>query len=66
MKKILPVDELLTKGDLAPIREYLKEHVHQYGRTKTSEEMLLEMTGEKFNPQYFIDYLTEKYTRLYL
>ena len=66
MKKVLPVDELLTKGDLMPIREYLKEHVHQYGRTKTSEEMLLEMTGEKFNPQYFVDYLTEKYTRLFL
>ena len=65
MEKALPVDELLSKGDLMPIRNYLKEHVHQYGGTKTSDEMLKEMTGEGFNPQYFIDYIIEKYTRIY-
>lgn len=65
MKKSLNVDELLTNGDLMPIRNYLKEHVHQYGGTKTSDEMLKEMTGEGFNPQYFIDYIIEKYTKIY-
>ena len=27
--------------------------------------MLKDVTGEDFNPQYYIDYLVEKYGRLY-
>jgi carboxypeptidase Taq len=47
------------------VKEYLKENVHQYGQTKLPQEMLLKATGEKFNPKYYIEYLKEKYTKLY-
>ncbi len=29
-------------------------------------ELLTEMTGEQLNADYYIDYLTQKYTGLYL
>ena len=65
MESVMPVREYLTKGNLVPIREFLKEHIHQYGMTKTTQEMLKETTGEGFNPDYYIEYLTKKYTELY-
>ena len=50
---------------MAPIREYLGEHIHKYGASKTSQELLKETTGEGFNPDYYIEYMTKKYTELY-
>ena len=35
------------------------------GVVKKSRQLLKEATGEDFNPQYYIDYLTEKFTKLY-
>ena len=65
MKQQMPVSEYLTHGNLAPIVNFLKEHIHQYGATKNVNEILLSMTGETFNPDYYIQYLTKKYTKLY-
>ena len=65
MESVMSVREYLTEGNLVPIREFLKEHIHQYGMTKTTQEMLKETTGEGFNPDYYIEYLTKKYTELY-
>ncbi|MEG1362639.1 MAG: carboxypeptidase M32 [Lachnospiraceae bacterium] len=65
MKKTLPVDQYLTEGNLEPIHQFLKEHIHKYGATKTTDELLKETTGEGFNPDYFIEYLTQKYTDIY-
>ena len=47
------------------IREYLREHIHRFGKLKTSRELLQEMTGEDFDPRYYIKYLKEKYGKLY-
>ncbi len=65
MKKEMDFEGLLKKGDIKTIREYLRKNIHQYGKLKTSREMLKDVTGEDFNPQYYIDYLTNKYGKLY-
>ena len=65
MEKKLPVEDLLRQGKLSEIREFLREHVHQYGSVYDANTLLVRMTGEEFNPDYYIDYLKEKYTRLY-
>jgi len=61
----MDVDSLLREGNLIPIRDFLKEHIHQYGGSKNINEFLTETTGEGFNPDYYIQYLTEKYSELY-
>lgn len=66
MKQQMDFEGLLERGEIHVIREYLREHVHQYGRLKTSQQILEDMTGEPFDPQYYIDYLKEKYETLYL
>lgn len=65
MQKDLPVDELLREGKLAEITAYLREHIHQYGASREPREMLKALTGEEFNPDYYIQYLKEKFTQVY-
>ncbi len=65
MKKEMDFEGLLEKGDMGRIREFLRENIHRYGKLKTSRQMLKDVTGEDFDPQYYIDYLTDKYGKLY-
>ena len=60
MKKELPFDELLAKGDLLPILNWFKEKDFAYDYLDP-KDWILKVTGEEMNPQYFIDYLKEKF-----
>lgn len=65
MKEIMPFETYLEEGNLSPIIEYLREHVHQYGKSKSVEEILQDMMNEGFNSEYYIRYLKEKYQEVY-
>ena len=65
MRKEIDVDALLENNKFDEIIAWLKEHIHQYGCRYTAEEIMLKATGEPFNPDYYLDYLEEKYTKLY-
>ncbi|MDO5089190.1 MAG: carboxypeptidase M32 [Leptotrichiaceae bacterium] len=55
----------MKEGNFAQINNELKEGIHKYGKLKTPEELLENMTGKPFNPQYYIDYLKEKFSVIY-
>ena len=57
----LLLDTMLGKGDSSVIGNWLKEHIHQYGQTYSTREMLKKATGEELNTGYYIEYLKEKY-----
>ena len=59
------VEKTLRSGDLSPIRAYLREHIHQYGTMRETKKLLKDATGEEFNPDYYIQYLKAKYSKLY-
>lgn len=65
MEKSLNIDSLLEEGNFQPINDWLKEQIHQYGKSETPEEILKRVTGEGLNPRYFTDYLHEKYSKIY-
>ena len=65
MKKVMPFEHYLEEGNLKPIQEFLKETIHKFGKSKNTNQILFEMTGEKFNPHYYVTYLKEKYETLY-
>ena len=65
MDKDININEVVASGDLSKIKDWLKEHVHKYGSSKFSKDILYLATGEHFNPNYYVDYLVEKYTKLY-
>ncbi len=66
MKKEINVEELVKNNEISKINEWLKEKMHKFGSSKTPKELMLEITKEEFNPQYYVKYLKEKYSELYL
>jgi len=51
--------------DLRVLREWLRKNIHQFGRIYTTDELLKKITGETLNPKYFLEYLEQKFQRLY-
>ncbi|CEG27593.1 carboxypeptidase M32 [Bacillus sp. B-jedd] len=64
-KDIPDFADRLETGDLLPVKEWFTERVHRFGKLKKPLEILQEATGEGLNPDYLIDYLYEKYCRIY-
>lgn len=64
MKKEIDIDKLLEEGDLASIFKWLKENIHQYSGIIPTQTLIEKVTGEPFNPNYYVDYLKEKYSSL--
>ena len=66
MKKDIPdIEKQIELGQLSSVYNWLKDRVHAYGNIYTPSELILHVTGEPLNPQYFIDYLNEKYSKIY-
>lgn len=65
MKKDLDVDECLRSGNYRTCMNWLKTHIHQYGCRYDAPEIMKMATGEEFHPEYYLDYLEEKYSKLY-
>ncbi len=65
MEKDIDVKKLSKEGNLAPITEWLKDHVHQYGASIKNKEVIKMATNEDFNPEYYVNYLKEKFTKIY-
>lgn len=66
MLKDLPqFEQLLEEGNLEPIRVWLTDHIHQFGSMKKPLEILQDVTGEGLNANYLVDYLYDKYNKIY-
>lgn len=61
LKDIPDFYEKVANGEFAPIREWLREKVHKYGSMYPPKELLERSFGEGINPEYFIEYIKEKY-----
>jgi carboxypeptidase Taq len=56
------LDGQLERGEFAPLREWLREHVHRHGRTFEPRELLRRITGEELRVEPLVSYLREKLT----
>lgn len=65
MSEDLDVDKLLSTGKFKVITDYLKKNIQKYAALYNYETILKMASGEDFNPRYYIDYLKEKYQKLY-
>jgi len=52
-------------GQLHPIKQWLTERIYQYGRMKSPQELVEEITDEPLNPAYLVNYLKDKYQDIY-
>ena len=55
----------VRKGNLKPIVEWLTEKIYRFGSLKEPVAMMEEVFGAPFDPTYYTDYLTKKYSELY-
>ncbi len=65
MKKDIDFEEELKKENTLVINEWLIEKIHKYGASKSPKELMMIASGEEFNPQYYVDYLIDKYSKIY-
>lgn len=66
MKKDVDVEQAILDNKIDVINQWLKDKIHQYGRSKTAKQLIEDVTGEEFDAKYYVQYLKEKYTKLYL
>ncbi|KGX90803.1 carboxypeptidase M32 [Pontibacillus marinus] len=64
-KEIPGFYEQIAQGDLTQIREWLREKIHQHGSIYQPSQLIEMVTGEKLNSDYLVNYLEEKYSKLY-
>ncbi|MCP4441832.1 MAG: carboxypeptidase M32 [Aureispira sp.] len=65
-KKDIPnLEASIEEGNMQPLLDWLREHIHQYGRLYTSEEFCKRITGEGLSLKYFMDYAKRKYSYIY-
>ena len=50
------------QGNFKAILDWHRANIHSYGRRYSSGELCNKATGKALNPQYFIDYLKQKYS----
>jgi carboxypeptidase Taq len=60
------MESKISKGDFTFIKESLKNSVFDKGRCYTSEELCEQMTGEKLNDRYFLEYASDKFNDIYI
>ena len=63
MSKDFDVEASLKDGTTKRINDWLKDHIHKYGASKYPDEILRLATGEDFNPNYYVSYLIDKYSK---
>lgn len=59
------LDALLATGEFAPLREWLRVHVHQHGRRYSPAELCERATGAPLSSKHFTNYLERKLCHVY-
>lgn len=55
----------IEKGNLNNIREWLKKNIHMHGSVYKPSQLIKGVTEEELNAKYFIEYLNDKYSKIY-
>ena len=54
------LEDLIARGELGALREWLREHVHRHGRKLESRELLRRATGQELSVEPWLAYLERK------
>ncbi len=65
MEKDFDVFAAVRAGELTKLRDWLTEHVFSIASLTTPDEWIRAITGEGLNPDYYLNYLEDKFTKLY-
>ena len=61
MKRDLNVQDVIKRGDMDPIKVWLRENIHKWGSIYSPKDLQKKVLGDVYNPEYLVKYLEEKY-----
>jgi carboxypeptidase Taq len=61
MDKEINVEKAILDNDILKINAWLKSKIHIYSGSKTPKELMMIATGIPFDPQYYVNYLKQKF-----
>ncbi len=64
-KEISNLDVQIQQGSFSQLLQWLRQHVHQYGRKYNSEELCKRITGRGLDFSSFMRYAMQKYSGIY-
>jgi carboxypeptidase Taq len=64
-RELPDLSEQVKAGELGPLRDWLREHVHRFGRKYMPRELLERELGGGLDPQPLLAYLHEKFGEIY-
>jgi carboxypeptidase Taq len=65
-RRALPdLDQRIARGELRPLREWLRENIHQHGKRYRAHDLVKVVTGQELSHKPFIEYLNGKFRPLY-
>ncbi len=64
-EQIPDFDGLIERGQFAPIKQWLNQNIHRHGKMYKSKQLVERISGKPFTVMPFVNYLQEKYSRLY-
>jgi len=59
------LEKEIEQGNTKPLLLWLREKIHRYGKLYSAEDLCINLTGEKLNFKYFMEYAKAKYGVLY-
>ena len=65
-RQIEGLDEQIKQGEFAPLLSWLRTNMHERGsECDTVDELMIKVTGKPLDANEFVEYLNDKYTKLY-
>ncbi len=62
LQKAIPQSaELILHGELQPVFDWLQQNIWQHGSRFSTDQLMLNATGEALNPDYFRKHLEQRY-----
>ncbi len=65
MRQDIDVDSCLAHDRYYQIIDWLKANIHRYGALYDPADIMIKATGQPFDPSYYLDYLQDKFSRIY-
>ena len=64
-KDIKNLKSEIENGNIKIFTDWLKNNIHKWGKLYTPSELVEKVTSEPLNPDYFIQYVNNKFSKIY-
>lgn len=64
-QEITNLEDEIAKGNLKILLEWLRAKIHRFGLVREAPELLREVTGEGPTPKPWLEYIKEKFNKIY-